>query len=303
MEPIELRARLTGLMSFPVTPFDSNGQLDLQRFREHVQSQLETPATGIFAACGTGEMFSLTPAEHRSVVEAAVQEVKDTGKPVIAGVGYGTAIALQMAESAEAAGADGVLVLPPYLVTAEQDGLFEHYRRIAAAVNIGIIPYQRDNGLLTPQSVRRLAEIPNVVGLKDGHGDADLLTRVRLATEGRIALMNGMPTAELTSMAFRACGVESYSSAVLNFVPEIAAAYFEAFSSGDLQATDRLLNGFFRPFVELRDVRAGYAVALVKAGINIRGAPVGDVRPPLVSPSPEHLARLEEIIDQGLDLV
>ena len=115
--------------------------------------------------------------------------------------------------------------------------------------------------------------------------------------------MNGMPTAELTSHAFRACGVQSYSSAVLNFVPEIAERYYAAFVAQDNETTDLLLDGFFRPFVELRDQRAGYAVSLIKAGVNARGASVGQVRPPLSAPTHDHLEQLERIIHHGLGLV
>lgn len=298
----ELQSHLTGLMSFPVTPFDAAGELDLPRFREHFREQLASEASALFVACGTGELFSLGPDEHQDVVRAAVQEAAGA-KPVVAGVGYGWGLASEMAQAAQRAGADAVLVLPPYLVQAEQEGLYAHYRRIAEAVSIGIIPYQRANGVLAPETVARLSTLPNLVALKDGHGDVDLLTRVRLATDGQLPLMNGMPTAELSSYAFRACGVGSYSSAVLNFVPELATAYYRAFVARDAETTDRLLRGFFKPLVELRDKRPGYAVALIKAGVNARRASVGAVRPPLLPPTEEHQERLEKIIADGLGLL
>lgn len=302
MDLDDLRSRLVGLMSFPVTPFGTDGEVDLGRFRAHVRMQLDTPARGVFAACGTGELFSLTLGEQQAVVEAAVQESGGV-KPVIAGVAYGTALAIEMAQAAEAVGADAVLVLPPYLVKADQDGLYTHYAKIAASVKIGVIPYQRDNAVLSTETAVRLADIRNVIGLKDGVGDTDQLTRLRIALEGRLALMNGMPTAELTCLSFQACGVQSYSSAVLNFVPEVAVRFHEAYVAGDAVVMDRLIAGFFRPFVELRDERAGYAVSLIKAGINIRAASVGEVRPPLPAPHRAHQERLAEIIERGLALV
>ena len=163
MDPRELRARLSGLMSFPVTPFRPDGEVDVVRLREHVETQLGTPAQSIFAACGTGEMFSLTLDEHVTVVKATVQAAMDASKPVVAGIGYGTSIAISMAKAAESAGAAGVLVLPPYLVSAEQEGLFEHYRRIAESVSIGVIPYQRGGYTVTPK--RRYASLKSRTSL------------------------------------------------------------------------------------------------------------------------------------------
>lgn len=302
MDLDELKGQLSGLMSFPVTPFDSAGAVDLPRFRKHVRYQLETGVNALFVACGTGEMFSLGSDEHKLVVRAAVDEASGE-KPIVAGVGYGASVASSMALAAEEAGADAVLVLPPYLVKSEQAGLFAHYEHIARSVSIGIIPYQRDNAIIAADTAARLAAIPNVVAIKDGAGSTDNVVRMRIATDGKLPLMNGMPTAELSSYAYRACGVDSYSSAVLNFVPEVALAFYEAFRNNDTQATDKLLEGFFAPLVELRDEVAGYAVALVKAGVSLRHESVGDVRPPLVPPTDAHKERLGQIIHQGLELV
>jgi 5-dehydro-4-deoxyglucarate dehydratase len=97
--------------------------------------------------------------------------------------------------------------------------------------------------------------------------------------------------------------VLSYSSAVFNFVPEIAWAFYHAATSGDTATRDRLLDGFYRPFAELRDRAKGYAVALVKAGVGITGRPVGHARAPLIDPAAEHVAELKAIIERGLALV
>lgn len=302
MELDELKGQLSGLMSFPVTPFDAAGEVDLDRFRQHVRYQLDAGVNALFVACGTGEMFSLGSDEHRDVVRAAVEETNGE-KPIVAGVGYGATVASSMAVAAQEAGADAVLVLPPYLVKSEQAGLFAHYEQIATAVSIGIIPYQRDNAIIAPDTARRLADLPNVVAIKDGAGSTDNVVRIRIATDGQLPLMNGMPTAELSSYAYKACGVQSYSSAVLNFVPEIALAFYRAFQVDDTRTTDALLTGFFAPLVELRDEVAGYAVALVKAGVTLRQESVGDVRPPLVPPTESHRERLEQLIKDGLALV
>ena len=300
--PQELAAQLQGLLSFPVTPFNAENEIDLPRFREHIQYMAGRRPDGLFVCGGTGEFYSLGLDEYRALVRAAVEEAGGR-LPIVAGVGYGTRLAIDFARAAEAAGADGLMVMPPYLVLAEQEGLYLHYQAIAAATRLGVILYQRDNAIFTPATVARLAEIPNVVGFKDGYGDMERLLRIRLAVGERLVFLNGMPTAELSVPAFLGLGVRSYSSAVFNFVPEIAWAFYRAVVEGDIATRDRLLEGFYRPFAELRDRVRGYAVALVKAGVGISGRPAGPVRAPLLNPTPEHLAELRAIVECGLALV
>jgi 5-dehydro-4-deoxyglucarate dehydratase len=105
---------LNGLLGFPVTPFRDSGELDLPRFEEHLTEILDAEPAALFVACGTGEFASLTLAEHRELVRAAVAHVGGA-VPVLAGVGGGTRVAVEFTRSAEESGADGVLVLPPYL--------------------------------------------------------------------------------------------------------------------------------------------------------------------------------------------
>jgi 5-dehydro-4-deoxyglucarate dehydratase len=302
-----LAGRLDGLLFFPVTAFGPDGALDLDAFRTHVRAGVEAGAAAVFACCGTGEFHALTPEEFRECVAAAVEEA--AGRvPVVAGAGYGTALALQYAALAEQAGADGLLAMPPYLVTADQDGLLRHYTALAAGTGLDVIVYQRDNAVFTPETVVALAAIPNVIGLKDGYGDLDLMQRiisaVRTARPGEDFLyFNGLPTAELTGLAYRGIGVTLYSSAVYAFSPEIALAFHRALTTGDDAVVDRLLDGFYRPLVDLRNKGRGYAVSLVKAGVRLRGTDVGEVRPPLSEPSPAHVKELAELIERGLALL
>lgn len=244
-------------------------------------------------------MFRSIFEEYRALVKAAVAEA--AGRvPVIAGAGYGVKIAIQFVQAAEEAGADGVLVLPPYLLQSEQEGLFAHYLAVAQATRLGVIVYQRDNAIFSPSTARRLTEIPNLIGFKDGHGDMERLTRIRLAVGDRFAFMNGMPTAELSALAFFGLGISSYSSAVFNFVPEISHAFFRALNASDMKGVGHLVETFYRPLAELREKKKGYAIALIKAGVNILKKPVGKVRPPLVYPSPAEEAELKTIIEKGL---
>ncbi|MFF9176415.1 5-dehydro-4-deoxyglucarate dehydratase [Streptomyces sp. NPDC014793] len=305
MTPAPLAARLrdpSGPLFFPVTAYGPDGSVDLDVYRTHVREGVAAGAAAVFACCGTGEFHALLPEEFEACVRAAV-EAAGGRVPVVAGAGYGTALAVRHARTAEAAGADGLLAMPPYLVHAGQEGLLRHYREIAAATALPVVVYQRDNVVLTPPAVVGLARTEGVIGLKDGLGDLDLMQRivsaVRTEAPGDFLYFNGLPTAELTQLAYRALGVTLYSSAVFCFAPEIALAFHRALRSGDDATVRRLLDGFYRPFVELRDQGRGYAVSLVKAGVRLRGLDVGEVRPPLQEPAEDHVKRLARLIERG----
>ncbi|WP_329133098.1 5-dehydro-4-deoxyglucarate dehydratase [Streptomyces sp. NBC_00670] len=304
-----LAARLSvpsGPLFFPVTAYGPDGAVDLTAYRAHVRRGVEAGAAAVFACCGTGEFHALTPEEYEECVRAAVAET--AGRvPVVAGAGYGTALATHYARRAEAAGADGLLAMPPYLVKAGQEGLLRHYRELAAATALPVVVYQRDNAVFTPETVVGLARTEGIVGLKDGYGDLDLMQRTISAVRGEVPgdflYFNGLPTAEQTQLAYRALGVSLYSSAVFCFVPEIAVAFHHALRDGDDATVRRLLDGFYRPFVELRDRGRGYAVSLVKAGVRLRGLDVGEVRPPLHEPSEDHVKQLAALVDRGCALL
>ncbi|WP_327314230.1 5-dehydro-4-deoxyglucarate dehydratase [Streptomyces sp. NBC_01235] len=305
--PLAARLRVpSGPLFFPVTAYGPDGSLDLAVYRAHVRRGVEAGAAAVFACCGTGEFHALTPEEFEACVRAAVEET--AGRvPVVAGAGYGTALAVRYARSAEAAGADGLLAMPPYLVVAAQEGLLRHYREVAAATGLPVIVYQRDNAVFTPETVVGLARTEGIIGLKDGLGDLDLMQRivsaVRTEVPGDFLYFNGLPTAEQTQLAYRALGVTLYSSAVFCFAPEIALAFHRALTTGDDTTAHRLLDGFYRPFVELRAQGRGYAVSLVKAGVRLRGLDVGEVRPPLHEPSEDHVKQLAQVIERGYALL
>jgi 5-dehydro-4-deoxyglucarate dehydratase len=304
-----LAARLSipsGPLFFPVTAYGPDGSIALDVYREHVRKGVEAGAAAVFACCGTGEFHALTPEEFEACVSAAVEAV-DGRVPVLAGAGYGTALAVRYARLAEEAGADGLLAMPPYLVVAGQEGLLRHYRELAAATSLPTIVYQRDNAVFTPGTVVELARTDGIIGFKDGLGDLDLMQRVvsavRTEVPGDFLYFNGLPTAEQTQLAYRGIGITLYSSAVFCFVPEIALAFHEALGAGDDATVHRLLDGFYRPFVELRAQGRGYAVSLVKAGVRLRGLDVGEVRPPLHEPSEDHVKQLAALIDRGYELL
>jgi 5-dehydro-4-deoxyglucarate dehydratase len=292
----------SGVLSFPLTSFRDDGGLDLDAYRAYLADRLDSAPGAVFPACGTGEFFSLDEDEYRAVVQTTV-EITDGRMPVVAGIGYGWAQALRFARIAEEAGADAALVLPHYLVGAPQDGLVEQLRHIADGTRLPLIAYQRGQVAFTVDSLRRIAQIPTVIGLKDGHSDLDRLQRLTLAAPDGFLFFNGASTAEIQARAYATVGVPAYSSAVHAFAPEIANAFFTALRDRDDAAVTTLLREFYVPLVELRDRVPGYAVSLVKAAARLRGLLVGPVRAPLTDPGPADLADLEKVLDHGLSLV
>lgn len=295
--PREMAAAIAkDILAFPITHMRADLGLDEAPFRAHLSWMLEAAPAGVFAAGGTGEFFSLTPDEVEQVTAAAVAVV--AGRvPVIAGVGYGTAIAIDLAHRAERAGADGILLLPPYLLNAGQQGLMAHVEAVCKATALGVIVYNRDNAILDADSVARLCErCPNLVGLKDGVGDIELMVRTRSMIGDRLVYVGGLPTAELFARPYFAMGVPTYSSALLNFMPNFARGFYKAVRDGDFATVEAGLKDFILPYTAIRNRGRGYAVSIVKAGARIVGRPGGPVRPPLTELDAKSFADLEALI-------
>lgn len=297
--PDELaRAVGAGLLSFPVTHFGSDYSFLEDDYREHCSRLLEHDVAGLFAAGGTGEFFSLTPGEVQRVVTAAVQETNGR-VPVIAGCGYGTAMAVELARSAESAGADGLLLLPPYLVSSTQEGLAAHVEAVCRATAIGVIVYNRDNAVLNEDTIADLcARNPNLVGFKDGVGDIELMTRIYSRMGDRLVYIGGLPTAETFALPYLEMGVSTYSSAIFNFLPEWAVDFYNKVRARDLAAVSAGLRDFVLPYIALRRRNAGYAVSIVKAGMTVIGRPAGPVRPPLTDLNDDEFAQLQALISK-----
>jgi 5-dehydro-4-deoxyglucarate dehydratase len=297
-----LKSRVgSGLLSFPVTCFKANGDFDPGPYQASIVRAASHGPAALFAAGGTGEFFSLGVDEYGDIVGAAVEAA--AGKvPIIAGCGYGTRIAVDLARRAEAAGAAGILLLPHYLITAEQNGLYAHVRAVCDAVNIGVIVYNRDNSVLLPETLARLADAcPNLIGCKDGHGDIELVLKITTLIGDRLVYVGGMPTAEVFAAPYNAAGVTTYSSAVYNFIPKAALAFYEAMRSGDTAKTANMLKNFFYPYLAIRNRSRGYAVSIVKAGMRVMGQDPGPVRAPLTDLTAEEHQMLEQLLKRAFD--
>ena len=290
------------VLFFPITPYRSDGEVDLDELAAHVKRGVDAGAGGVFVACGTGEFSALEPGEYADVVRAAV-EVVGGRVPVFAGAGGPVRTARRFTDLAADAGADGVLLLPPYLAEASGAGLVA-YVAAASREDLPAIVYNRANDRFTEDTAVAVSRLEQVIGFKDGAGDLDLMIRiVRAVRDARgdapFHFFNGLPTAEVTQRAYRAIGVPLYSSAAFAFAPRVALAYYEALEKGDDGTLDALERAFYHPLARLRQKGAGYAVSLIKAGVELTGHASGGVRPPLAEVSPAHREELARILEAG----
>lgn len=298
--PQELADHLKdGLLSFPITPFTNDLQVDEAAYRKHIEWQSSHDVGGLFAAGGTGEGFSLNPEEAARVVRIAVESSRE-GVPVLASAGGAVVQAVQNVKDAEAAGAEGVLVLPPYLTECDQDGLFAYVSAICAATSIGVIVYNRANAIYSAETVARLADAhTNFIGFKDARGDIEHLTKVYAKNGDRLFYLGGLPTAETFALPLLQLGMSTYSSAMFNFVPEFALSFYADVRAQNREAVTRKLNDFVLPYLDIRDRGKGYGVSIVKGGLKAVGRPVGHVRPPLQDLTDQDVADLAALIESA----
>lgn len=297
MDPQQIKTSLgSRLLSFPVTPFDAENRFAPEPYKAHVEWLSGFDAPVLFSAGGTGEFFSLAPNEIPGIVAAAKEAAGKTA--IVSGCGYGTAIATQIAHDVEKVGADGILLLPHYLIDAPQEGLYHHVKAVCNATGMGVMVYNRDNAVLQADTLARLCdECPNLIGFKDGTGDIGLVRQITAKMGDRLVYLGGMPTAELFAEAYLGAGFTTYSSAVFNFVPALATRFYTALRAGERATCEGILNSFFYPFMALRSRRKGYAVSAVKSGVRLIGFDAGPVRAPLDDLTADEEATLKALID------
>ena len=295
MDPLELRSKLSGVIGFPVTPFQKDLSLDVEGLRRNVQFMARHPICSLVAAGGTGELYSLTPAEHRVVVETSVQE--SSSIPVIAGVGYHPHLAIEQTQQAQAAGAAGILMFPPYYTNAHDDGLLEYYAAIAASTSLGCLIYSRDWVNLTSSMVERLANrIPNLIALKDGQGDIRRLQTIKARLGDRLHWIGGIGDDLIPG--YYALGIRCYTSSITNIAPKLSLQLHDRASALDSASLTRLMNNYVVPLYNIRSRKRGYEVSVMKAAMQILGMPAGPVRPPLVWVRPEEEKEIESLMDR-----
>ncbi|WP_100406921.1 5-dehydro-4-deoxyglucarate dehydratase [Bacillus solitudinis] len=292
----------TGILGFPTAPFKENGVLDENALAANIQFLVDEGLSSIFIACGSGEFHAINKSEYQVMVETAVKVVN--GKvPIYTGVGGNITTAIELVKLSKDLGADGYLILPPYLIVGEQKGLYNYYKAVIETSELNAIIYQRDNAIFSLETVQRLVDnFPQIVGLKDGYGNMELALEFTQTLGDRIEFLNGMPFAEITMPAYANIGFNSYSSAMSNYIPHISRIYYDALLGGNKELVRQIYVDVMLPLNRIRQARKGYAVSLIKAGMEIMGMDVrGTVRPPVIELEKAHYHQLEAVIKNTLE--
>lgn len=296
MQPNELRTKLYGVIAFPCTPFKMDLSLDLDGLRHNLRALLKHPVAAIVAPAGTGEIHCLSPAEHRAVVEATVDEVNGR-VPVLAGAGFNPPIATEQAKHAVAAGAVGILAFPPYYPTSDDDGIVAYYRGIADATDRGLLIYSRDWFNPGPALVEKLAQqIPTLIAWKDGQGDVRRYQMIRQRVGDRLHWIGG--AGDDMVPGYYSIGIRTYTSSIANVAPKLSWRLHELASAGHSDELTRLMNELIVPLYALRARRKGYEVSAMKSMMEMIGLVGGPVRPPLVDLREDEVALLRSTIDR-----
>lgn len=224
-----------GTMTALVTPF-SNGNIDEEVFREHLERQIESGVNGVIPAGTTGEAATLSFDEHKQVIRIAVEQV--AGRvPVIAGTGSNnTAESIELTAAAKSIGADAALLISPYYNKPTQEGIYYHYKAVADAVHLPQLVYNvpgRTNSNIQPETVGRLSHISNIVGIKDATADMEQLTQTMQVCGDRMEFYSGD---DASVMPFMAMGGDGVISVVSNIAPKVMLALTDAMRAGDLVA-------------------------------------------------------------------
>lgn len=262
--------------------------------RQNVARLLEHPVCAVIAAGGTGELYSLTPLEHRKVVQATLEAV-GRQVPVLAGVGFNQPVAVELAQQATAAGVDGILAFPPYYPYADDAGLFEYYLAISRATRLGMVIYSRDWFNPGPAMVERLAEIPTLIAWKDGQGDVRRYQMIMQRVGDRLHWIGG--AGDDLVPGYYAINIRTFTSSIANFAPRLSLQLHERASAGDATELTRLMTDYVVPHYAFRARRKGYEVSVVKAIMDILGRAGGPVRPPLVDVTAEEIAELRLMLE------
>jgi 4-hydroxy-tetrahydrodipicolinate synthase len=285
--------RFEGAYTALVTPFDRQGNLDEEGLRRLVRFQIEEGIDGLVPVGTTGECATLSYEEHERVIEIVVEEAR--GKvPVIAGTGSNsTREALMLTQFAKEAKADAALLVVPYYNRPTQEGMYRHFKELAERVDLPQILYNipsRTGVNLLPQTVARLAEVRNIVGIKEA-STVDQVSEIIELTRGKdFVVFSGNDNQTLPILALGGVGVISVAS---NVAPKLVAEMVDAFRRGDLEGARELhyrLSPLFKAlFLETNP-------APVKAALEMMGLPAGAPRLPLVEVSQQTRETLRKVL-------
>lgn len=289
--------KLVGALGFPVTPFDADNQIIIEEFRKNVEFLINNDLKDVFVACGAGEFNSLSVSEYEELLKTASEYSSDEVK-IYAGIGGNIQISKEQIKIAEKYNITGFLIMPPYLINPSSEGLYNYLNEIISSTRLETIVYHRDNCRVNASILEKLAVHDNLVGFKDGVGKMEELLELKNKFGDRFVWINGLPLAELTMYAYYNMGIKSYSSAISNYIPHISHKYLEALEKRDDQTEREIFENVILPIHRVRESEKGYAVALIKAGMNIvHGSTPLNVRGPVSVVKEEHYNQLKEIIN------
>ena len=291
-------SKLSGYAPALPTPFDAEGAIDAAAFERLCDRQVQMGATALVVCGTTGEAPTLRPADHHVLVRVAV-DIASGRIPVIAGAGCNsTAHAIELTKDAEAGGADAILSVVPYYNKPVQNGLYAHFRAIAKSTGLPIILYDvpsRTACALADDTVARLAEIPNIIGLKDATADISRPARLRRQVGAEFRLLSGD---DATALGFLAQGGNGCISVTSNIAPGLCRSMFLAHRQGQIAHAQRLacLTGQLTAvlFRETSPTPLKYALSLL-------GLMSPAVRLPLVEPSGATRAEVAAIVKKMSD--
>ncbi len=291
----EFARKLTGVFGFPITPMKPDQSIDYDGLAKLVDWMTQYPFCAQVTVGGTGEIYSLTAAE---AIECVRVSVDATAKrmPVVAGVGYSAPIGVEMAKGMAKAGADALLIMPPYYTNAPTEGLFRYYETIAGSVDIPVSIYSRDWAVFTPDMVSRLADrIPNLSFWKDGQGDTRKFQRIMGTVGDRLAWIGGI--GDDCAAGYFGIGVQAYTSSISNIAPKLSLAIADAGMRREMDKLAAILKKYVHPLYALRDKTKGYEVTVMKKMMEMMGKPGGPSRPPLVDVKPEEIPEIQKLIE------
>ena len=284
----------TGCGTALVTPFRRDLSLDEETLRRLVHRQIEA-GINFLVPCGTtGESPTLTRAEHLRVVQIAIEEAK--GKvPVLAGAGgYNTHEVIELGRTLEGIGADGILSVTPYYNKPTQEGLYQHYRAIAAAVKLPIVVYSvqgRTGVNVEPATLVRLAEIENIVGVKEASGNIGQMANILNDVPETFTVLSGDDAITIPLMALGGRGI---ISVVSNEIPGEMTALAQACLKGDFAAARRIQSRYL-PLMNVNFVESNPIP--VKAAMAAMGLLEPVWRLPLVPPGAASRQKIEKVLD------
>jgi len=285
----------TGTLSAVITPF-KNGEIDERAFRELIEWQIQSGVQGIVPCGSTGESATLTHGEHERLIKVAVEQVRRR-VPVIAGTGSNsTAEAIRLTAFARQCGADGALLISPYYNKPTQEGIFQHYKAVAQAVDLPLLVYNipgRTASNILPETMARLAEIKQIVGVKESSGSMEQASDIRRLCGDRFVILSGDDSLTLPLIALGAKGVVSV---ITNIVPAAMRELVDSALAGDFARARelhyRLLPLMRAMFVETNPIPVKFAASLL-------GKCTAEVRLPLTPLSPICAERVRSVMSEA----